>query len=58
MFSHVYYTVIASVHFYIKVRKFENEKKSVSLQYNTVERQVDGTIVPPTDGLMFILIDW
>jgi hypothetical protein len=32
--------------------------KSVNLQYNTVERRVDGTIVPPSDGPMFILIDW
>ena len=32
--------------------------KSVNLQYNTVERRVDGMIVPPSDGPMFILIDW
>jgi hypothetical protein len=25
---------------------------------NTVERRVDGMIVPPSDGPMFILIDW
>ena len=32
--------------------KFDN------LQYNTVGRWVDGTIVPPSDGPMFILVDW
>ena len=32
--------------------------KSDNLQYNTVGRWVDGTIVPPSYGLMFILIDW
>ena len=32
--------------------------KPVNLQYNTVERWVEETIVPPSDGPMFILIDW
>ena len=32
--------------------KFDN------LQYNTVGRWVEGTIVPPSDGPMLILIDW
>jgi hypothetical protein len=32
--------------------------KSVNLQYNKVERRVDETIVPPSDGPMSILIDW
>ena len=32
--------------------------KSDNLQYNTVGRWVDGMIVPPSDGAMFILIDW
>ena len=31
--------------------------KSVNLQYNTMWRWADGTIVPPSDGPMFILID-
>ena len=30
--------------------------KSDNLQYNTMERWIDGTIVPPSDGPMFILI--
>ena len=34
------------------------DPKSDNLQYNTVGRWVDGTIVPPSDGPMFILIDW
>ena len=32
--------------------------KTNNLQYNTVGRWVDGTIVPSSDGPMFILIDW
>ena len=32
--------------------------KSDNPQYNTVGQWVDGTIVPPSDGPMFILIDW
>ena len=32
--------------------------KSDNLQYNTVGRWVDGTIVPPSDGPMFTLMDW
>ena len=36
----------------------ETDLKSDNLQYNTVGRWVDGTIVPPSDGTMFILIDW
>ena len=32
--------------------------KSFNVQYNKVERQVDETIIPPSDGPMFILIDW
>ena len=32
--------------------------KSDNLQYNMVGRQDDGMIVPPSDGPMFILIDW
>ena len=34
------------------VQKFDN------LQYDTMARWVDGMIVPPSDGPMFILIDW
>ena len=37
---------------------FEYERKSDNLQYNTVGRCVDRTIIPPPDGPMFILIDW
>ena len=32
--------------------------KSVNLWYNTVGRRDDDMIVPPSDGPMFILIDW
>jgi hypothetical protein len=32
--------------------------KSVNLQYNTVERRDDETIIPLSDGPMFILIGW
>ena len=32
--------------------------KSDNLLYNTVGRWVDGTIVPPSDGPMFISINW
>ena len=32
--------------------------KSDNLQYDMVGRWVDGTIVLPSDGPMFILIDW
>ena len=32
--------------------------KSDNLQYNTVGQWVHGMIVPPSDGPMFILIDW
>ena len=31
---------------------------SVNLQFNTVGRWDDDMIVPPSDGPMFILIDW
>ena len=33
-------------------------KKYDNLQYAMVGRWVDGTIVLPSDGPMFILIDW
>ena len=32
--------------------------KSDNLQYNTVGQRDDSMIVPPSDGPMFILIDW
>ena len=32
--------------------------KSDNLQYNTMERWIDGMIVPPAYGPRFILIDW
>ena len=32
--------------------------KSDNLQYNTMERWINRTIVPPSDGPRFILIDW
>ena len=32
--------------------------KSDNLQYNTMERWIDGKIVLPSDGPRFILIDW
>jgi hypothetical protein len=35
-----------------------NIQKSNNLQYNTVRRWVDGTIILPSDGPMFILITW
>ena len=34
------------------------DKKSVNLKYITVGRLDDDMIVPPSDGAMFILIDW
>ena len=34
------------------------QQKSDNLQHNTVGHWDDGMIVPPSDGLMFILIDW
>ena len=34
-----------------------NDKYSVNLQFNMVERWDDDMIVPPSDGPMFILID-
>ena len=33
-------------------------QKSVNLKYITVGRLDDDMIVPPSDGAMFILIDW
>ena len=36
----------------------QGDLKSDNLQYNTMERWIDGTIVPPSDGPRFILIDW
>ena len=35
-----------------------NNVKFDNLQYNTVGRWVDGMIIPPSDGPMFILIDF
>ena len=35
-----------------------NLLKSVNLKYITVGRLDDDMIVPPSDGAMFILIDW
>ena len=32
--------------------------ESDNFQYNTAGKWVDGTIVRPSDGPMFILIDW
>ena len=37
---------------------YTQDYKSENLQYNMVGRWVDGMIVPPSDGPMFILIDW
>ena len=34
------------------------EQKSVNLKYITVGRLDDDMIVPPSDGPMFILINW
>ena len=34
------------------------DQKSVNLQFNTVGRRDDNMIVPPSDGPMFILINW
>ena len=33
-------------------------QESDNLQYNTVGRWNDGMIIPPSDGPMFIFIDW
>ena len=35
-----------------------HELKSDNFQYNTVRQWNDSMIVPPSDGLIFILIDW
>ena len=35
-----------------------DDMKSNTFQYSMVGRWIDGTIVPPSDGPMFILIDW
>ena len=32
--------------------------KSDNLRYNMMERWINGSIVPPSDGPMFILIEW
>ena len=32
--------------------------KSNNLKYNTMERWINGSIIPPLDGPMFILIEW
>ena len=40
------------------LKKRLNHIKSENLQYNTLGQWVDGAIVPPSDGPMFILIDW
>ena len=35
-----------------------SRQKSDNLEYNTMERWIDGLIIPPLDGPMFILIEW
>ena len=39
-------------------RQHSTVLKSNNLQYNTMEKWIDGTIVTPSDGPRFILIDW
>ena len=39
-------------------KRYEDDLKPDNLQYNTVGRCVDRMVVPPSDGPMFILIDW
>ena len=41
-----------------KQRTVFHQKKSVNLKYITVGRLDDDMIVPPSDGPMFILINW
>ena len=43
--------------FYAKPRQ-SLDFKSVNLKYITVGRLNDDMIVPPSDGAMFILMDW
>ena len=47
-----------SSRFCLSWKREGEDQKSDNLQYNTVGQWVHGTIVPPSDGPMFILIDW
>ena len=59
MISKTLYGKLSFFNNHIKIRTLpDGVMKSVNLQYNTVERRLDEMIVLPSDGPMFILIDW